>query len=110
MVAHFIGKGEFMLVSFLMLTIFLTNCSTNVKNLEPPNVSPALVWFDDEQFHLTDPKDMILMWDPYNLTMNTEAKVTISLWGYKVNKVCYFTLEYPSFTTMHFRKTILNPN
>ncbi|TRY73653.1 hypothetical protein TCAL_08799 [Tigriopus californicus] len=55
--------------------------------VEPPNVSPALVWFDDEQFHLTDPKDMTLMWDPYNLTMNTEAKVTISLWGYKENNI-----------------------
>ena len=24
------------------------------------------------------------MWDPFNLTMRSDAKVTVSLWGYKV--------------------------
>ena len=28
--------------------------------VEPPNVSPELVWFDDEQFHLYSPGEMIL--------------------------------------------------
>eukprot|EP00095_Tigriopus_kingsejongensis_P008816 maker-scaffold1015_size70757-snap-gene-0.10 protein:Tk08816 transcript:maker-scaffold1015_size70757-snap-gene-0.10-mRNA-1 annotation:"hypothetical protein DAPPUDRAFT_305821" len=55
--------------------------------VEPPNVSPPLVWFDDEQFHLVEPSEMNLMWDPYNLTMNAEAKVTISLWGYTENHI-----------------------
>lgn len=51
---------------------------------EPPSVSPPLVWFKDETLHHTlDPGSLTLMWDPYNLTMNRDAKVTISLWGYK---------------------------
>ena len=54
---------------------------------EPPNTSPQLVWFDTDNggdYHTYDPEMLMLKWDPYNLTMNTEAKVTISLWGYRV--------------------------
>ncbi len=51
---------------------------------EPPSVSPPLVWFADESYHHWQPGDMKLMWDPYNLTMNRDASVSISLWGYRV--------------------------
>ena len=55
--------------------------------VEPPNVSPELVWFKDELVHTLDPGSLRLMWDPYNLTMNRDAKVTISLWGYKESHI-----------------------
>ena len=55
--------------------------------VEPPNVSPELVWFKDEKHHYLDPGSLRLMWDPYNLTMNRDAKVTISLWGYKESHI-----------------------
>ena len=51
---------------------------------EAPSVSPPLVWFKDELHHTLYPGSLRLMWDPYNLTMNRDAKVTVSLWGYKV--------------------------
>ncbi len=51
---------------------------------EAPSLSPPLVWFKDELHHTLFPGSLRLMWDPYNLTMNRDAKVTISLWGYKV--------------------------
>lgn len=57
---------------------------------EPPNVSPPLVWFKDERFHLLSKdivEDLTLQWDPYNLTMNRDAKVTISLWGYRETSI-----------------------
>jgi hypothetical protein len=80
---------------------------------EMPNVSPELVWWEDEQHHLWNPGDMILRsvkfnlaicltinfecfldliflffrWDPYNLTSSRDADVTISLWGYKENSI-----------------------
>ena len=34
-----------------------------------------------------DPGSLRLMWDPYNLTMNRDAKVSISLWGYKESHI-----------------------
>jgi hypothetical protein len=55
---------------------------------EPPNTSPQMVWFDLDaggDFNTIDPENLMLKWDPYNLTMNLEASVTISLWGYRVN-------------------------
>jgi hypothetical protein len=36
---------------------------------------------------LLDPGSLRLMWDPYNLTMNRDAKVSISLWGYKESHI-----------------------
>ena len=54
---------------------------------EPPNMSPEMVWFDLDaggDFNEYNPENLMLKWDPYNLTMNTEAKVIISLWGYRV--------------------------
>ena len=47
-----------------------------------------MVWFDLDaggDFNTIDPENLMLKWDPYNLTMNLEASVTISLWGYRVN-------------------------
>jgi hypothetical protein len=46
-----------------------------------------LVWFKDELHHTLDPGSLRLNWDPYNLTMNRDAKVTISLWGYQENHI-----------------------
>ena len=54
---------------------------------EPPNTSPQMVWFDldaGDDFNKIDPTDLMLRWDPYNLTMNLDASVRISLWGYRV--------------------------
>ena len=51
-------------------------------------MSPPLVWFKDpKEYHKYNPGEMKLMWDPYNLTMNRDAKVSISLWGYKENTI-----------------------
>ena len=62
-----------------------------------------MVWFDLDaggDFNTIDPENLMLKWDPYNLTMNLEASVTISLWGYRVNieKVAL------SVSTMNFYK------
>eukprot|EP00096_Caligus_rogercresseyi_P016873 TRINITY_DN996_c0_g2_i3.p1 TRINITY_DN996_c0_g2~~TRINITY_DN996_c0_g2_i3.p1 ORF type:complete len:1255 (-),score=221.80 TRINITY_DN996_c0_g2_i3:184-3948(-) len=55
--------------------------------VEPPSVSPPLVWFEEDTFHQLDPGTMILNWDWKNLTMNFNAKVSISLWGYLENHI-----------------------
>ena len=51
-----------------------------------------MVWFDLDaggDFNTIDPENLMLRWDPYNLTMNLDASVTISLWGYRVRfKIC----------------------
>ena len=63
-------------------------CYSNNFFAEPPNTSPQMVWFDLDaggDFNTIDPENLMLKWDPYNLTMNLEASVTISLWGYRVN-------------------------
>ena len=57
-----------------------------------------MVWFDLDaggDFNTIDPENLMLKWDPYNLTMNLEASVTISLWGYRVNiqKKSYLYLQ-----------------
>ena len=47
-----------------------------------------MVWFDldaGDDFNTIDPQNLMLRWDPYNLTMNLEASVTVSLWGYRVS-------------------------
>lgn len=54
---------------------------------EPPSVSPALVWFEDERYHEANPGELTLQWDPFNLTMNRDAQVSISLWGYKEDTI-----------------------
>ena len=49
-----------------------------------------MVWFDldaGDDFNKIDPTDLMLRWDPYNLTMNLDASVRISLWGYRVRKM-----------------------
>ena len=59
-------------------------------NKEPPNTSPQMVWFDldaGDDFNTIDPQNLMLRWDPYNLTMNLEASVTVSLWGYRVRNM-----------------------
>jgi len=51
--------------------------------VETPANSPHLVWFKDESYHQLEPANLEINWDPFNLTMNMEAKVEISLWGYR---------------------------
>lgn len=46
-----------------------------------------MIWFEDESFHQYNPGEMKLQWDPFNLTMNRDAKVQISLWGYKESTI-----------------------
>ena len=54
------------------------------KNIvETPANSPHLVWFKDESYHQLEPVNLEINWDPFNLTMNMEAKVEVSLWGYR---------------------------
>ena len=50
---------------------------------ETPATSPHLVWFKDESYHQLEPGNLEINWDPFNLTMNMDAKVEISLWGYR---------------------------
>lgn len=51
--------------------------------VETPANSPHLVWFKDESYHELEPANLEINWDPFNLTMNMDAKVEISLWGYR---------------------------
>ena len=49
-----------------------------------------MVWFDldaGDDFNKIDPQNLMLRWDPFNLTMNLEASVTVSLWGYRVRNL-----------------------
>merc|ERR1719334_1511778 len=56
--------------------------------VETPSTSPALVWFEKEDpYHMLEPEVLNLMWDPFNLTMNGDAKVDISLWGYRETSI-----------------------
>jgi hypothetical protein len=48
---------------------------TDALFAETPEVSPSMVWFKDEAFHQTDPAQLELNWDPFNLTLNSDAKV-----------------------------------
>jgi len=51
--------------------------------VETPSTSPELVWFENGDWHQLEPGSLEINWDPYNLTMNRDAKVEVSLWGYK---------------------------
>jgi len=55
--------------------------------VETPAQSPPLVWFKDESYHEMEPEALELNWDPFNLTMHSDAKVEISLWGYKEDSI-----------------------
>ena len=46
-----------------------------------------LVWFKDDAYHDLEPPELEINWDPFNLTMNKDAKVDISLWGYKESTI-----------------------
>ena len=41
----------------------------------------------DNRHHELKPQELILQWDPFNLTMNRDAKVSISVWGYKEDSI-----------------------
>jgi hypothetical protein len=58
------------------LYLFSTVKMTHALFAETPEVSPSMVWFKDESFHQTDPAQLELNWDPFNLTLNSDAKVT----------------------------------
>ena len=77
------------IIEFHEYSNFDTFCVTLIICfVEPPNTSPQMVWFDLDaggDFNTIDPENLMLKWDPYNLTMNLEASVTISLWGYRVS-------------------------
>merc|ERR1719264_1406204 len=36
---------------------------------------------------MLEPEVLNLMWDPFNLTMKSDAKVDISLWGYRETSI-----------------------
>ncbi len=57
------------------LYLFSTETMTHALFAETPEVSPSMVWFKDEAFHQTDPAQLELNWDPFNLTLNSDAKV-----------------------------------
>ena len=40
-------------------------------------MSPVLVWFKDDAYHQLEPPNLEINWDPFNLTMNKDAKVII---------------------------------
>ena len=46
-----------------------------------------MVWFKDESHHQLQPAEMTMKWDKYNLTMDENAKVRVSLWGYREDSV-----------------------
>ena len=57
-----------------MLTFICPNSA------ETPDVSPSMVWFKDEAFHQTNPANLELNWDPFNLTLNSDAKVSSTVY------------------------------
>jgi hypothetical protein len=57
------------------LYLFSTEKINHALFPETPEVSPSMVWFKDEAFHQTDPAQLELNWDPFNLTLNSDAKV-----------------------------------
>ena len=68
-----------------------------------------MVWFDLDaggDFNTIDPENLMLKWDPYNLTMNLEASVTISLWGYRVN-IEKVVVSVSTINSYIFRDTLL---
>ena len=78
------GKECSMLVSRLEDTLISGIAKwKNSLFSETPATSPHLVWFKDESYHQLEPGNLEINWDPFNLTMNMDAKVEISLWGYR---------------------------
>ena len=47
-------------------------------------MSPVLVWFKDDAYHQLEPPNLEINWDPFNLTMNKDAKVNC-----KLNFICF---------------------
>lgn len=50
---------------------------------ETPLTAPEGVWFKDDSYQQHTPTDLKLAWLAGNLTMNKDAQVMISLWGYR---------------------------
>lgn len=46
-----------------------------------------MVWFKDDKHHELEPNELVLKWDRFNLTMDENAKVRISVWGYREDSV-----------------------
>ena len=55
------------------------NASENKNCTETPDQSPPMVWFHNNDYHLLDPPSLELNWDPFNLTMRSDAKVKASV-------------------------------
>lgn len=51
--------------------------------VETPLTAPEGVWFKDDSYQQHTPTDIKIAWLAGNLTMNRDAQVTISLWGYR---------------------------
>jgi hypothetical protein len=60
---------------FCISSLLFSVKTTHALFAETPEVSPSMVWFKDEAFHQTDPAQLELNWDPFNLTLNSDAKV-----------------------------------
>ena len=44
-------------------------------------MSTVLVWFKDDAYHQLEPPNLEINWDPFNLTMNKDAKVRMYIIG-----------------------------
>lgn len=51
--------------------------------VETPEQSPELVSFNREEILATEPTQITVQWDYKNLTMDRNAPVSITLWGYR---------------------------
>ncbi|XP_021954689.1 protein mesh isoform X2 [Folsomia candida] len=55
--------------------------------VETPFTAPELVSFPDSDHLLENPQKMLIRWDYKNLTLDINAPVSITLWGYRENTI-----------------------
>lgn len=87
-----------------MINIFIIhnkNCNEISACAETPASATERIFFSDkEAIHMKDPAEIRFTWNAYNLTSNIEAKVHISLWGYRETKT---RPEFEYITTLEVR-------
>ncbi|XP_049791789.1 protein mesh isoform X2 [Schistocerca nitens] len=54
--------------------------------LETPATAEEKITFDTNDVHLKSPAEILIKWDSANLTSNSAAQLTISLWGYRESR------------------------
>ncbi|XP_022920575.2 protein mesh isoform X1 [Onthophagus taurus] len=55
--------------------------------VEPPGQATEKIFFDDNSIHQRNPTEIRLKWVKQNLTINDNAPISISLWGYRETSI-----------------------